>query len=341
VETFRAEALRNFVARFLEAKGFESTGAAQVAEALVWANLRGIDSHGVVRIAQYLFHFGRGEINTHPRVRAVSETAATVFIDGDRSLGPVAMNAARDAALEKARAAGIGLALVRATTHTAALGHYTEPAARQGFAAIAMAAAPPQMAYQGARGRAVSTSPFSIAVPGEPEPIVFDMASSIVGLGRLLQMKKAGEPIPEGWATDEAGNPSTDPAKASVPLPVGGAKGSGLSLMIELLTGVLAGNPIIARALEQNDDTHAQNALVIAIDVSKFGSVDLFRQQAARLAAALKSMPRSDPGVEIRVPGERGARLLEKRSREGIPLPPSVVKELREIAAKTGVAFPS
>jgi LDH2 family malate/lactate/ureidoglycolate dehydrogenase len=341
VDPVPADALRGFVAQVFRTRGFTEAHAAVVADALLWANLRGIDTHGVVRLAQYLRHLDDGDMNARPELRTLVDMPAAVLIDADRAAGPVAMSAALDAALGKARSAGMGMALARSTTHTAALGYYTARAAAAGFAAFAMSGAPPQMAYHGARGRAVSTSPFSIAVPGEPHPVVFDMASSVVGLGKLLQTARQGGEIAQGWATDEAGEPTTDPAKAAVPLPMAGPKGSGLSLMIELLTGVLAGNPLIARALQEKDRRHQQNGLVIAIDVSRFGSVELFRREAGRLAGALKSLPRSDPGVEPRVPGERGQRVFEERSREGILLPAPVLKALHAIAQKSGIVFPA
>ncbi len=340
--TIAAEPLRRFVQEVFAAQGLPDKDAAVIAEVLLWANLRGIDSHGVVRVPQYVRHVHAGEMNPRPAMLARSDAPGTVLIDADRAAGPVAMSAAADAAIGKARAAGIGLALVRSTTHTAALGYYTSRAAREGLAAIAMTGGVPQMAYHGARGPAVSTSPFSIAVPGGARgPVVFDMATSVVGLGKLLQTGKAGQAIPAGWATDADGNPTTDPARATVPLPIAGPKGSGLSLMIELLTGIMASNPVLAHALETSDFTHRQNGLVIAIDVARFGSVDAFRREAVRLAKALKALRPSDPGVEIRIPGERGDRVFEQRSRDGIPLPPPVLKELSALAAQLGLRFPS
>jgi ureidoglycolate dehydrogenase (NAD+) len=334
------EALQRFIEDVFIHRGFSTADAHSVASALVWANLRGIDSHGAVRVAQYLKHLDDGDMNARPSIRTVSESMATVLLDADRAAGPVAMNAAADAAMARARAAGIGIAVVRATTHTAALGFYTSRVASAGFIAIALSGSVPQMAYHGARGRAVSTSPLSIAVPADDEPIVFDMAASVVGLGKLLQSGRTGQPISEGWATDEEGNPSTDPKTAVVPLPVGGAKGSGLSLMIELLTGVLAGNPLLAEALGQKNRRHRQNGLVIAIDIARFGNVDAFRREAVRLAAAIKGLPPSDPAVPVRIPGERGVQSQAKRSRDGIPLPPAVLRQLESISSSSGVDWP-
>ena len=127
---------------------------------------------------------------------------------------------------------------------------------------------------------------------------------------------------------------------APVPLPIAGAKGSGLSLMIELLTGVMSGNPVIADALLDKDGRHRQNGLVIAIDVARFGSLEGFRREVERLAGAIHGLPPSDADAPVRLPGERGSALAARRQVEGVPLPPPLVKTLKDIAAKRGVAFP-
>ena len=160
--------------------------ASIVADVLVWANLRGQDGHGVMRIPRYVHFTKSGEINVRPNIRVTSETPALVVLDADRACGPIAMTRASSIAIEKARAAGVGLTIVRATTHTAALGYYTQAIACEGMAGIAVAASIPNMAYHGARASGVSTSPVSIAVPGGARgTIVFDMGTGIVEVGNL------------------------------------------------------------------------------------------------------------------------------------------------------------
>src|SRR5262245_60251666 len=221
--------------------------AAQVAEVLVWANLRGTDSHGVSRIPRYFEMIDAGDLDPRARPQLKTESAAAVLIDANRAAGPVAMTAAMAAATARAKQAGIGLALVRATTHTAALGYYTLKAAEGGVAAIAAAASIPNMAYHGARAAGVSTSPISIAVPaGGRAPVILDLGTGIVSIGRLAEARRRGEPLPEGWALDAAGEPTADPQRAEIPLPMAGPKGSGLALMIECLTSLVVGNPILA-----------------------------------------------------------------------------------------------
>ncbi|HKA40192.1 MAG TPA: Ldh family oxidoreductase [Burkholderiales bacterium] len=335
--TVTADALKSFVRAVFERAGMSAEHATTVAEVIVWANLRGVDSHGVTRVPRYVEWIGAGVVNPRPAFKVITETAASVLIEADRAAGPVAMTAAMDAAVRKAREAGAGLALVRATTHTAALGYYTQAAARQGMAALALAGSIPIMAYHGAAAAGVSTSPISIAVPGgSGGPIVLDMATSIVSLGRLAQARRAGQPIPEGWALDGAGKPTTDPQRAEIPLPMGGPKGSGLALMVELLTSVLVGNPILAGTVGRPGRArHRQNGFALAIDVSRYGDPAVFAREVEQLVAALKVLPAA-AGVDILVPGERGARTYEQRSREGIPVPAAIRDELNAAARLVG-----
>jgi LDH2 family malate/lactate/ureidoglycolate dehydrogenase len=343
--TVTADALRRFTSDVFVRAGMRQADAAVVAEVLVWADLRGVDTHGVSRIPMYLRLIDDGDLNLTPSIKVRTETPASILVDADRAAGPIAMTTATNAAVRKARDAGVGLGLVRATTHTAALGYYTLMAAQEGMAAVALAASVPFMAYHGTRAPGVSTNPISIAVPGgERGPVVLDMATGVVARGKLVQARKTSQPIPAGWALDRDGNPTTDPQAALIPLPLGGPKGSGLSLMIELITSLIVSNPIIAGALEGTADgqRHRQNGLVLAIDLERFGDPEAFRSEVDRVIAALKALPQAPGVVEILMPGERGARALAARTRDGIPLPRPIVDELRGVAARFGLpAFPS
>jgi LDH2 family malate/lactate/ureidoglycolate dehydrogenase len=337
-----AEALRTFVTDVFVAAGMSAAHADTVADVLVWANLRGVDSHGVLRVPRYVAWIRSGDVNPRPSVAVGMETASVVVIEGDRAAGPVAMTTAIGEAVRKARECAVGVVLVRGTTHTGALGYYTSRAAREGMAALAFAASTPLMAYHGARVAGASTTPISIAVPaGAVEPLLLDMSTSVVAMGKLLQAGKTGERLPEGAALDAEGRPTTDPRRAAVPLPLGGPKGSGLALMVECLTSLVLANPIVAEVLEDTAEgrRHRQNAFALALDVARFGDPRAFASQVERLVRALKALPRAAGVDEILMPGERGGRAFARRSREGIPLPPGVVDELRSLAERLGVAM--
>jgi LDH2 family malate/lactate/ureidoglycolate dehydrogenase len=303
--------------------GMPQRDAEQVADALVWAEMRGLATHGVVRAPRYVDLIRKGELNPTPRIQRTKETEAAAVLDCDRAAGAVAMMAGVRAACEKAKNAGVGLALVKATTHTGALGYYTQHAAREGFAAIAFAASIPLMAYHGSRAAGVGTAPLSIAVPGADEPLALDMASSVISMGALMRARVTGEPIPEGAALSAKGEPTIDSRKASIPLPLGGPKGSGLALMFECLASLLTGNPILAEAHEGHG-RHKQNALAIAIDVARFMPLEDFRREVARLVGAIRSLPHD---AEILMPGERGHRNAQ-RAQAGVSVDADVYAEL-------------
>jgi ureidoglycolate dehydrogenase (NAD+) len=319
-------ALRELVRGIFRKHGMSEPHAALTTDVLVWADLRGMGTHGVMRVPQYVRFIAKGDLNARPAMQRIQDGPAFVLLDADRAAGPIAMMEGTRAACEKARSAGIGLSLIKQTTHTAALGYYTQAAARDGFAAIALGTSSPLMAYHGARAAGVSTAPLSIAVPGEDEPFALDMASSMISMGALAQARRTGKPIPEGVALAADGHPTTDAGKASIPLPLGGAKGSGLGFMFECLASLLASNPILAESLEKTpaSKSHRQNGLVIAIDVARFVAPDVFRREVARLAKDMRRLP----GDEILMPGERGARKAAAQ-RESVSIADSVYEELR------------
>ena len=338
-----APALRLFIASLFERAGMLAGHAASVADALVWANLRGVDTHGVARVARYLEFIETQIINARPQMRVVTDTPAVQVLEADRAAGAVAMTEAVELALAKASFAGIGLVMVRATTHTGALGYFTERIARRGMTGLAITASIPNMAYHGARAAGVSTAPISIAVPGAGDtPIVFDMGTGVVSLGRLAQAKRANETLAAGLALNAQGQPTTDAQAATIPLPLGGAKGSGLALMIEMMSSLAVGNPLLAEFFsdEPNAKRHRQNALVIAIDAFWFCTEEVFRRDVARTVAALKALPADPQAGSILLPGERGYIEAERRGREGIPLPPGVANDLAAAAKKFGLTAP-
>ena len=318
----KREVLQALVRDIFAAAGMSAEHAALVADVLVWADRRGMGSHGVMRVGRYVGLIRKGELNPVPRLKIIQDTPACVLIDADHAAGPVAMVHAMRAAMAKARTAGIGLALVRETTHTAALGYYTQMAAREGLAGIAMSASIALMAYHGARAAGVSTAPLSIAVPGEDEPVALDMGSGVVSMGKLMQARRSGEPLAPGLALDAQGRPTTDAKQAEIPLPLGGPKGSGLALMIECLASLIAASPILA----QKESRAHQNGLLIAIDVARFTPLEVFKGEVTRLATMIKSLPAEG---EILLPGERGHR--NARSDE-VKISAKVLEELQGLA---------
>jgi ureidoglycolate dehydrogenase (NAD+) len=334
--------LHALIARVFEAKGLGAADAASVADVLIWAELRGVDSHGLSRIPQYLQLIDEGQLDPSAVPSLEVDLGAACLVDGHRCAGPVAMMQAVDFAAERAARFGIGMTMVGRTTHTGAIGCYADRVARQGLAAITFSAGPPLMAYHGARVASVSTAPIAIAVPGGADgATVLDMATSVVSNGRLKLAKDSGELIPEGWALDRTGAPTTDPDEAVIPLPLGGPKGAGLAFMFESLAGILAGSPILSEMVgPQGRRRHAHNATMIAIDIGRFRPLADFRGDLEKLAGILKELPLQDGHDEIRLPGERGARTARGRKAGGIPVAEKTWRKLAAICGELGLAMP-
>lgn len=203
-----------------------------------------------------------------------------------------------------------------------------------------MSASKPLMVYHGSKTEGVSTNPIAIGVPTmDPQrPIVLDMSTAAVALGKIMAAKDSGETIPEGWGIDENGLTTTDPAKVKAVLPMAGPKGSGLSLMIELLVSVLGSNPLIATALTQSGDA-GFNGMAIVIDPGHF-PVTNFLRDASELGAAIKDLPPANGTDEVFLPGERGYASTVEREAYGIPLAGGTVSRLRDLASKLSVAAP-
>jgi LDH2 family malate/lactate/ureidoglycolate dehydrogenase len=339
-----ADDLRAVVAGVFQARGTREADAAAVADALVWANLRGIDSHGVSRVPRYLELFDKGESVADAAPAVTRPRAAIAIVDAHAAPGPVALNRAVDEAVAAARTCGVGWASVRGTVHTGAIGYYTSRAAQAGMAAIGVVAGVPNMAYAGARGAAVATSPLSVAVPaGRHELVLLDMATAVMALGRIAQLKAAGKELPPGAALTAEGEPTTDPALAKVPTPVGGPKGSGMSLVFEMLASGLAANPIVSgyHSGTKEGRRHRQNAFLLAIDIAAFLPLADFKESVDETVDAIKALPPADETSEILIPGERGKRSETTRRSGGIPLGPKVWRELTEIATGLGVEVPT
>ncbi|MDE1150535.1 MAG: Ldh family oxidoreductase [Azospirillaceae bacterium] len=342
-KTIPAADLKTFVAGLFKAKGLDAEWSAIIADALVWAELRGVESHGLGRVPRYLELLDSGEANARADLRIEQPRAATAIVHADGAPGPVAMTLGMRRAIDIAKEAGVGWVSVRGTVHTGAVGHYADQAAQAGLIGIAIVAGMPNMGYTGVKGAAVATSPLAIAVPSSDHgTVLLDMATATIALGRIAQHLQKGIPLPEGAATTKEGEPTTDPAVAAIPTPMAGAKGSGMSLMFEFLTSVLTDNAIVAPFHEKapGGRKHRQNASLIAVDIAAFREPAGYRAAIDAAILAIKGLPRADEGTEILVPGERGGRTLKARSASGLTVRPKLWAQLEKAAADNGVALP-
>lgn len=339
--TLQASVLKSFASDLLTAGGFTPDDATQTADLLVWANVRGVDSHGVLRIPRYVEMIDLGIMTSGARPEVVHAFGAVTVIDGGECPGAVGMNMAVEKATEMAQRFGLGWCAARRISHAGAVGYFTSALAAKGLVGIAMTASKPLMSYVGAKGEALSTNPLSIAIPTGPglAPVLLDMSTASVALGKIMAAKDAGQTIPKGWAIDAEGHPATDPHKVASVLPMAGAKGSGLSLMIEILTSVMAGNAIIGPVLA-GEKSSGFNGMVLAVNPEAFGSPTDFLSDVTKLAQSIHALDPVDPDAPVLLPGERGAQTAQTRMAGGVPIAQGTARRLLDLAKTLGVAAP-
>ncbi len=339
-----AAPLRQFTRDVFVAVGLPPEEAEIEADVLVWANLRGVDSHGVQRIPIYVREARAGRIKVVPDIRIERETPCLALLDADHAFGPVVTVRAMEMAMEKAAQVGVGWVLIRNTTHQGAIGYYALLAAQRDMAGMAWVCGPPNMAPYGARAAGVHNSPIAIAVPGKTHPpLLLDMATSVAAQGKVTLALEKGIPIPDTWALDKEGRPTTDPQQAVIMRPAGLYKGSDLALMLECLSGLMVGNPLIYPRLMGLDTPSpgTQNSVVVAINIALCTDIELYKQHIDELASAIKSLPPAEGFGEVLLPGEPEDRVAARRRQEGIPIPLGTARRLHEVATDLQVSLPA
>ena len=338
----QAEPLKKFATEILTAAGMPPDDAENEAEVLVWSNLRGVDSHGVMGISRYMKNIDSGLMNPKPEIKVINETPATIFVEADHAFGAVVTTFAMERVIEKAKKLGIGWGLIRNNTHQGAMGYYAWMAAQQSLVGVAAVASGPIVAPFGSRAAGVSNNPIAFSLPtASHKPIVFDMATSVVAMGKVLLARENGKPIPEGWAIDEDGNPTTDPAKVKALLPAGGAKGSGLAFIIECIASILAGAPIIEPILHgRRSRENLQSSFVMAIDIATFGDVNEYKKNVDAFISCFDELPPAKGFTKVMAPGFPEWATWEERSKDGIPIAAGTAQNLRDVAMRFGVSLP-
>ena len=338
------ESLRPFLESLFESVGVSKQDAATVSDAFLEANLRGVDTHGVRLIPAYMRRLRQGGVNPAPDIRVVSDLGGTLRLDGDNGLGQVVGCRAMSRAIERAGEYGIGLVVAGNTSHIGAASYYTRMPLEKNMAGFATSNNLPSLFVWGGLKRAISNPPFSISFPSRETPFVLDICLGTVAWNKIYMRLQNGESIPEGWAWDAEGKPTTDPKEASVGsiIPIGGHKGSSLTLAVDLFTGVLGGFAFADRvgALLTNDrDPENSSCLMMAIDVGRILGPEVL-DRAEQLIGWCKDSPLAGGFTEILMPGEPEERVRNLRLREGIPVAEEDVRALAELGKGSGLDVP-
>ncbi len=343
---FTPQQLRKITANIFEAANVPGEEAHIVSQLFVDANLAGHDSHGVIRIPQYIGFIKSGQINPGAPMNVERESPSHALINGNWGFGQVIAKRAMALAIRKAKASTVSAISIYNCNHIGRLGSYTMMAADEGLIGMvtvnAGGAALYVAPFGGSDGR-LATNPISIAAPTRnDEPIVLDITSSVVAQGKIRVAVNRGESIPLGWLINGKGEPTTDPHDLNGPppgalLPLGGIaghKGFALGLMIDVLGGALSG-----AGCSGSGTTRIQNGvLMITIDIAKFTPIEDFYSRVDALVAHVKSSPIAPGFNEILVPGEIELRQERLRSREGIPIDDETWRQIQETAAEVGIS---
>lgn len=336
------EPLRRFCERLLVAAGLEAGDAHLVADSLVEANLRGIDSHGVARLGHYLTRIRHGSIEVRPRISIERCAPAAARLDGGHGLGQIAHARAAKLAVELARDCGAGWVSIRNSSHCGALAYFGLMIAEAGMIGVVLTHVDPMVVPFGATEPYCGTNPICITAPGaDGQSLCLDMATSITPWNSIANAGTEGMPIPEDWAVDEGGRATTNPAEVVGLHPLGGYKGSGLGMMIDVLCAMLSGSPYgpdIPKMYGDLTERRRLGGLVGAIDISRFVELGEFQQRVSQMIARWNVLRPAEPGGRVLYPGEPELISRAKRMREGIPLGRGVWNELTALAGRYKVA---
>lgn len=310
--------------------------AAWLAEALVETELWGVQTHGLAQLPGYLDAMAAGEINVRPQIRRLHQMPAAETYDGDGGSGFVVARAAMTRAVELASLQGIGMVTARNSTHFGAAGVYSALAARSGMIGIAFTSAVPTMAAPDGVEPVVGNNPLSVAAPrGDGFPFMLDMAMSVTAFHRVEQASADGEAVPPGWGVDETGEPTTDPSRLRALSPVGGHKGVGLALALEVLSSALAGGATLSEISASGATGKGSTHTLIAVSTDQGEGTAAFEGRMSALADQVRhAHTRGDD--PHRLPGERRGSTRTRRLVEGVPVPTSVVAALRSRADSLG-----
>jgi len=337
------EKLQNYCSNLFVSAGVSQEKADIVAESLIQADLRGVDSHGVVRAAIYLNRIEQNMINPNASVEIEIEDEATVLVNGNNNFGAVVGTKALDIALEKAKQKGAAIVGVKGSNHFGTGAYYALKAIEKDMILLVISNASQTMPPTGGVRPFIGTNPLAIGVPsGKELPFILDMATSVVARGKIIVAAQKGEEIPLGWAIDKDGKPTTDAHAAlegSV-LPVGGPKGYGISMFIDILAGVLTGagfGRYVNNMYENWEEPQNVGHFYLAIDINRFIPIETFKERMDLYIREIKAEPKANGVKEIFIPGEIEHRLVLKRKKEGIELPNKVVEELSELGKRYGI----
>lgn len=333
------EQLKDFIYNIFLSAGLEIEEAEIAADNLIFANLTGHDSHGVLRTKIYIERIKAGGVNLNPTIKIISETETTALIDANNALGAVASYRAAQVARKKAEKAGMSCVSVKNSNHFGATAYWTSLIAQQDMIGFACTNTEALMAPPGGKEVLLGTNPLSVCIPsGSYGAINYDIATSNVAQGKIFDARQKCVTIPEGWAVDKEGNPTTDPNKAVYLVPFGAHKGFGLAILVEIFSSVLAGSKFGRQVNGMYADPSKPNYVshcFMAMKIEALRDLADFKNDMDRFIEHIHETKMAE-GQTIYYPGEIEKLKRQERENNGIELPGSLVLELEELAKSVG-----
>ena len=337
--------LQGVVRTILGAAGADARNAERVAEALVSANLCGVDTHGVWQLAGYVKRIGMGGLNPTAWPEILAETPNSALVSGNWTFGHVTAKYATEISIAKARQQNVAVVGMVRVNHIGRLGEYAELAASQGMISVLLAGGfgvevPSAVPYGGSKP-VLHTNPIALGFPaGQETPLILDIATTALSGVKVAQARDKNQPLPPGCIVDREGNPTTDPRaffEGGAYLPFGGYKGYGLMLAAEFLGRIFTGADAFAETPRGAKVFGHSGATIITIRADLFGSLDQYSRNAEEMERRIRAVPPAPGFREVLVPGDPEARTRQTRLREGIPIPQPLWQQITDLAASVGV----
>jgi ureidoglycolate dehydrogenase (NAD+) len=328
------EKLADFAARCLEKLGLAAADARLVAQTLVASNLRGVDSHGVVRLPHYATRLRNGTVKARPGIAVLRTGPSAAVVEGDAGMGQLVATRAMQEAISLARASGVGAVVARNSSHCGACAWFVELAVKEGMVGLALTHTDPIMVPPGMKRIFLGSNPIAFGAPGgDGPPVIVDMSTTHAAWGKVIVARQEGKPIPPDWAVDADGRATTDAARAVGLAPTGAHKGYALAMMVEILCAHLAGVPFglhVTKMYGELDKPRNLGHFMLALDVARFTDLKTFRSQIDLLLQEIHVESALAPGEPERLTAAR-------REKEGVPLGEGTLGELNALAAQLGV----
>lgn len=337
-----ADSLTAFIIEVLHTLGVARVDAEIVADCLLTANLSGVDSHGVVRLAHYVRRLRNGTIKARPNIRFEQRAPAIGYVDGGHGLGHVVSHHAVTKAIDMASDTGIAAVSVGNSSHFGVAGFYALLMAERGFIGMCMSPTDRLLIPFGAKKPFFGSNPICFGFPTDGVPVVLDMATTSIPYGKIALAKLEGRDIPSDWAFDDEGKPTTDPSRAVGLHPAAGPKGSGLAMIIDIFGSLLASMPWGPHIMQMYGDMESPRRLghfFVAIDVRRFMPIDRFKRNLGDMLDEINAQEPGDGFERVYYPGQPEGECRQQRAEDGIPLDSGLYKELVELGRSAGVSL--